>query len=133
MMAWVSRAQNTCPLNSPGARIKHVIYIQFDNTHLRRDNPNVPSDLEYMPNLLNFIRNNGVLDPNHHAVLISHTADDILTSLMGVYGDRHGISVVNNYGVFEPSGFVVSHPRSSIGRIWSPMSRRLAETLLWEC
>jgi hypothetical protein len=46
MMAWVSPAQNTCPPNSPGARIKHVIYIQFDNTHLRRDNPNVPSDLE---------------------------------------------------------------------------------------
>jgi hypothetical protein len=59
-----------------------------------------------MPNLLNFTGNNGVLDPNHHAVLISHTADDILTSLTGVYRDRHGIPVANNYGVFEPSGFV---------------------------
>jgi hypothetical protein len=28
-----------------GNGIKHVIYIQFDNTHLDRDIPNVPSDL----------------------------------------------------------------------------------------
>src|SRR5205809_4945267 len=33
--------------------IKHVIYMQFDNTHLFRDRPGVPSDLEQMPNLLN--------------------------------------------------------------------------------
>jgi hypothetical protein len=29
--------------------IKHVIYIQFDNVHFTRDNPNVPSDLEQVP------------------------------------------------------------------------------------
>jgi hypothetical protein len=33
---------------------KHVINIQFDNTHFRRDNPNVPSDLEQMPHLLRY-------------------------------------------------------------------------------
>jgi hypothetical protein len=104
--AWVSPAQNSCPLNAPDARIQHVIYIQFDNTHLRRDIPNVPSDLEQMPNLLNFIQNNGVLDSNHHAVLISHTADDIVTSITGVYGDRHGISVANSFGAFRPNGSV---------------------------
>ena len=38
--------------------IKHVIQIQFDNTHFLRDNPTVPSDLEQMPHLLNFIRGN---------------------------------------------------------------------------
>lgn len=102
----VSLAQNNCPLNAPDARIKHVIYVQFDNVHLRRDIPNVPSDLEQMPNLLDFITDNGFLDPNHHAVLISHTADDIMTSLTGVYGDRHGISVANSYGVFRPDGSV---------------------------
>ena len=32
-------------------KIKHVIYIQFDNTHFRRDNPSVRSDLEQMPHL----------------------------------------------------------------------------------
>jgi len=48
----ISKAQNTCALNSPKGKIKHVIYVQFDNTHFVRDNPNVPSDLEQMPLLL---------------------------------------------------------------------------------
>jgi hypothetical protein len=97
-------AQSSCQLNSAGSNIQHVIYIQFDNVHLRRDNPNVPSDLEQMPHLLNFITQKGTLDANHHAVLISHTANDILTSLTGVYSDRHGIAVANSYPVFRPNG-----------------------------
>jgi len=44
--------------------IKHVIQIQFDNTHFLRDRPNVPSDLEQMPHLLNFIKGNGTLLTN---------------------------------------------------------------------
>ncbi|MGB2606618.1 MAG: hypothetical protein WBC78_23645 [Candidatus Sulfotelmatobacter sp.] len=86
-----------CPLNSPGGNISHIVYIQFDNLHLERDNPNVPSDLEQMPNLLNFITGNGTLHTNHHTPLISHTADDILTSLTGVYPDRHGQAVANSF------------------------------------
>src|SRR5215469_8040250 len=39
--------------------VRHVIVIQFDNVHLRRDNPNVPSDLEQMPNLLSFLDSQG--------------------------------------------------------------------------
>jgi peptidoglycan/LPS O-acetylase OafA/YrhL len=39
-------AASSCHLNSARGEIQHVIYIQFDNTHLRRDNPNVPADLE---------------------------------------------------------------------------------------
>ena len=97
-------AQNLCMLNSAQGRIQHVIYIQFDNTHLRRDNPRVPSDLEQIPHLLNFIRQHGALDSNHHTPLISHTANDILTSLTGVYPDRHGIAVANSYPVFRPNG-----------------------------
>jgi hypothetical protein len=31
-----------------------------------------------------------VLLTNHHTPLISHTADDIITTLTGTYGDRHG-------------------------------------------
>ena len=95
---------NTCQLNSARGTIKHVIYIQFDNTHFTRDNPNVPSDLEQMPNLLNFIKNNGVLLTNHHTPLIAHTATDILTSLTGVYGDRHGVPVSNSFRYFKPNG-----------------------------
>jgi hypothetical protein len=97
-------AQNLCQFNSAHNRIQHVISIQFDNVHFHRDNPNVPSDLEQMPHLLNFIRGNGALDPNHHTVLISHTANGILTSLTGVYSDRHGIPVANSYVVYRPDG-----------------------------
>jgi len=84
--------------------IKHVISIQFDNTHFRRDNGNVPSDLEQMPHLLNFIRGNGTLLTNDHTVLISHTATGILSTLTGVYPDRMGVPISNSYRYFTPSG-----------------------------
>jgi arylsulfatase A-like enzyme len=93
-----------CELQSAHGEIRHVIYIQFDNVHFTRDNPNVPSDLEQMPNLLNFITNNGVLMTNHHTPLKSHTADDIITSLTGVYPDRHGMPISNSFGWFTPPG-----------------------------
>src|SRR5215471_15450199 len=99
-------ANAACQLQSPGGQIKHVVYIVFDNVHLRRDNPNVPSDLEQMPNLLNFILNNGVISGNHHTPLISHTATDILTALTGHYGDRMGVPVANSYGFFGAGGSV---------------------------
>jgi hypothetical protein len=97
-------AQNKCQLNSPSGRIKHVIYVQFDNTHFLRDNPAVPSDLEQMPHLLNFIKNNGVLMANDHTALISHTATGILTSLTGVYPDRMGQPVSNSFRYFKTDG-----------------------------
>jgi hypothetical protein len=93
-----------CQLNSPKGNIKHVIYIQFDNTHFRRDNPNVPSDLEQMPHLLNFINGNGRLLANDHTALISHTATGILTSLTGVYPDRMGQPVSNSFRYFKTDG-----------------------------
>jgi len=97
-------APPSCMLASPSGAVSHVIYVQFDNTHFRRDNPNVPSDLEQMPNLLNFLKANGVVLTNHHTPLISHTATDILTSLTGVYGDRHGVPVSNTFRYFNPDG-----------------------------
>ena len=100
----VRAAASSCQLDSAKGDIKHVIYIQFDNTHFRRDNPNVPSDLEQMPNLLSFIRNNGTLLTNDHTVLISHTATGILSSLTGVYPDRMGQPVSNSFRYFTPSG-----------------------------
>jgi hypothetical protein len=102
-----SPAAASCQLDPANGKIKHVISVVFDNVHFTRDNPNVPSDLELMPHLLNFLRQNGTFESNHHAVLISHTADDILTELTGVYGDRHGIPIANSYGVFRPNGTVV--------------------------
>ncbi len=92
-----------CRLSSANGEIQHVVYIQFDNVHLTRDNPNVPSDLEQMPNLLNFLQNNGTLLTNHHTPLIAHTADDILTSLTGVYPERHGQAVSNSFNYFNPN------------------------------
>jgi hypothetical protein len=98
--------QASCKLNSVGHKIQRVVYITFDNVHLTRDNPNVPSDLEQMPNLLNFLQNNGVVSGNHHTPLISHTAHDIVTALTGVYGARSGIPVANSYGFFRSDGSV---------------------------
>jgi hypothetical protein len=92
-----------CNLQSVNGQIQHVIYIQFDNVHFTRDNPNVPSDLEEMPNLLNFFETNGTLLTNHHTPLISHTADDIITSLTGVYPERHGQAVSNSFNYFNPN------------------------------
>jgi hypothetical protein len=100
----VHAASSSCQLGTAQNPIQHVIYIQFDNTHFTRDNPNVPSDLEQMPNLLNFMKNNGVLLTNQHTPLIAHTATDILTSLTGVYGDRHGVPISNSFRYFNPNG-----------------------------
>ena len=94
-------AQAQCQLNSPSGKIKHVVYVEFDNVHFTRDNPNVPSDLEQMPNLLNFIKQNGTLDAGDHTVLISHTANDILTTQTGLYSDDTGIFIANSFGVFS--------------------------------
>jgi len=102
--AKVARASSSCDLQSAGDNIQHVIYIQFDNTHLRRDNPNVPSDLEQMPHLLNFIESNGTMLTNDHTALISHTATGILTSLTGVYPDRMGQPVSNSFRYFKTDG-----------------------------
>src|SRR5205814_3653985 len=65
---------------------------------------NAASDLEQMPNLLNFMTNNGTLSDNEHTILISHTAGGILTSLTGLYPDRQGLTVSNSYGYFKPDG-----------------------------
>src|SRR5690242_4058260 len=86
-------ASTSCHL---GNGIKHVVTLVFDNVHYFRDNPNVPSDLEQIPNLLNFFTGNGTFLSNNHTPLIAHTGDNILTTLTGLYGDRHGMPISNN-------------------------------------
>jgi hypothetical protein len=88
--------------------INHVISIVFDNTHYIRDRANVPSDLEQMPHLLNFIQDNGTLLTNDHTILISHTAGGILSGLTGLYPDRQGQTVSNAYRYFKPDGTTAS-------------------------
>ncbi len=99
-----------CQINSAKGNIKHVVTIVFDNMHFQRDPARdgstlVPSDLEQMPHLLNFIKNNGVLLSNHHTPLISHTSDDVITILTGVYPDRHGVATAaNSYLEYKADG-----------------------------
>jgi hypothetical protein len=92
---------STCQL---GNGVQHVINIVFDNVHFFRDNPNVPSDLEQMPHLLNFLKDNGTVFSNSHTPMIAHTADDSLTIYTGLYGDRHGQPLSNSYKVYNPDG-----------------------------
>jgi hypothetical protein len=97
-----SAAPAGCTLGGAGnaSNIQHVIYLQFDNTHYNRDNPNVASDLEQMPHLYNFLKDSGTLFTNDHTILISHTAGGILSSLTGLYPDRQGQTVSNSYDYY---------------------------------
>jgi hypothetical protein len=87
-----------------GNGIKHVIELTFDNVHFFRDNPNVPSDLEMMPSLLHFLEKNGTFASNNHTPLIAHTADDLLTTFTGLYGDRAGMPISNSYQAYNADG-----------------------------
>jgi hypothetical protein len=113
-------------LNSPRGNVKHVVTIIFDNTHFQRDPARdgstlVPSDLEQMPHLLNFIKNNGVLLSNHHTQLISHTSDDIITILTGVYPSRHGVATAaNSYLEYKADGITQSQSGFTY---WTDLSR----------
>ena len=87
-----------------GNGIKHVVQLGFDNVHFFRDNPNVPSDLQMMPNLLHFFESNGTFLSNSHTPLIAHTGDDLLTTATGLYGDRHGMPITNGYQAYNADG-----------------------------
>jgi hypothetical protein len=102
-----------------GNGVKHVISLVFDNVHFSRDNPNVPSDLEQMPHLLNFLKSNGTVLSNTHTPLIAHTADDSLTIYTGLYGDRHGQAVSNSYKTYNPDG--TTDPAASFTYWTSPV------------
>jgi hypothetical protein len=117
-------ASSGCRLDSKGGRVKHVIYIQFDNVHAHRDNPNVPSDLEQMPHLRNFLAQNGSLSLNDHTILISHTGGGILSTLTGLYPNRHGQAVSNSYGFFRPDNSVGF---SSTFKYWTDLTDAAAD------
>jgi len=118
----------SCQLNSPRGKVTHVVTIIFDNTHFQRDPARdgstlVPSDLEQMPHLLNFLKNNGVLLSNHHTPLISHTSDDVITILTGVYPARHGVAVAaNSYLEYKPDGTIPATPNQSGFTYWTDLT-----------
>jgi hypothetical protein len=107
-----------CRLNQPSSLIQHVIYLQFDNIHLERDNLNVPSDLEQIPSLYNFLRAKGTLGSNSHTQLISHTATGIVTTLTGLYPDRTGIGLSNSFTYYKSDGTLKAPFVSTFG-YWS--------------
>src|SRR5579864_3093830 len=102
-----------------GNGVKHVVQLTFDNVHYFRDNPNVPSDLEMMPNLLDFFLSNGTFLSNNHTPLIAHTADDILTTNTGLYGDRQGMPISNSYQAYNTDG--TTDPASSFAYWTDPV------------
>jgi len=87
-----------------GRGVQHVVEIVFDNVHFNRDNPNVPSDLEMIPSLEHFIEDNGTMLSNNHTPLIAHTADDIITTETGLYGDRAGMPISNSFQAYNTDG-----------------------------
>ena len=101
LSAGTASAATGCRLG-PGGSIRHVIIVQFDNVHLVRDNPNVPSDIQQIPALYDFMRDNGSLLANDHTVLISHTADGILSTETGLYPDEFGGGVANTFPYLNP-------------------------------
>jgi hypothetical protein len=101
LSAGTASAATGCRLG-PGGSIRHVIIVQFDNVHLARDNPNVPSDIQQIPALYDYIRDNGSLLANDHTVLISHTADGILSTETGLYPDEFGGGVANTFPYLNP-------------------------------
>ena len=116
LQANTSTTTTSCQL---GNGVKHVISIVFDNVHFFRDNPNVPSDLEQMPHLLNFLESNGTVFSNSHTPLIAHTADDSLAIYTGLYGDRHGQPLTNTYKTYNPNGS--TDPATSFAYWTSPV------------
>src|SRR5262249_42490304 len=68
------------------------------------DVASVPSDLEQMSSLRDFLVDNGTVLTDHHTPLISHTSVDILTTLSGVYGDKMGAPIGNSLPFFNASG-----------------------------
>jgi len=118
-------ASSSCSLANG---VKHVIIVQFDNTHSERDNPNVPSDLEQIPALRNYITQNGTLLTDDHTILISHTAGGIVSTETGLYPDRNGINVANTY-LFAQASASQGAGFSSAFKYWTDPTSSSADPL----
>jgi len=100
------QAQAACVLHSRSGAITRVVQIELDNVHLRRDIPNVPSDLEQMPHLRAFLSRDGIIASNHQTSPLAQTATDALTILTGLYGDRMGVPFGDSSAAFRSDGGV---------------------------
>jgi hypothetical protein len=59
-------------------------------------------DIEQIPALYDFVREDGTLLSNDHTVLISHTADGIISTETGLYPSENGTGVANTYPYLDP-------------------------------
>lgn len=100
------QALAACELRSRGSAIAHLVHIQLNNVHLRRDNPNVSSDLEQMPHLRKFLQRDGVIASNHQTSPLAQQAPDTLTILTGLFGDRIGVPIGDSSAAFRGDGSV---------------------------
>ena len=97
-------ARDTCRLKSDDGRIKHVIYVQFDNTHFLRDNPNHKKDFGRLKGL-------GEMDAEELRVTTMEDglrtllqvnveqaalADEVVSTLMGDVVEVRKAFIVNN-------------------------------------
>lgn len=106
---------STCQL---GNGINHVVQIQFDNVHFTRDNPNIASDLEQMPQLSQFLEDNGTILSNDHDVLV-HTATNFISAQTGLYEDRTSITQSNSFSYYDATGG--THPGVSFAYWTAPI------------
>ncbi len=58
-----------------------------------------------MPHLKNFLEKEGTLSLNDHTILISHTGGGILSTLTGLYPDRHGQTVSSTFTTPSPGRY----------------------------
>ncbi|WP_308465570.1 alkaline phosphatase family protein [Rathayibacter soli] len=110
-----AQQSNSCQLANG---ITHVINLQFDNVHLTRDAAGIPSDLEQMPNLYNFLQQNGVVMANAHDVLV-HTATNFISNQTGLYPDRTAITQSNSFNYYDSAGN--THPGVSFAYWTAPV------------
>ena len=81
-----------------------MIYIQFDNTHLLRDRPNVPSDSARYATPAQLLKQSGTLLSNDHTILISHTGGTSSASITRRIPDRHLQAASNSFRYYKPDG-----------------------------
>ncbi|MBJ7598716.1 MAG: hypothetical protein DLM67_23165 [Candidatus Nephthysia bennettiae] len=96
--------------------IEHVVYLQMENVHFGRELPAVPSDLEQMPRLLDFLQANGTLLAAGHTGLVTSPGGDLLTSVTGLYPDHHGRGFGDSWRYFKPDGTTAA---ASASTYWS--------------
>ena len=96
--ASTARPAATCQLSANG-NIKHLVYIQFDNTHFSRDRPNVPRISSRCRTCSTSSRERHAVHQRPHDPDLAHRGRDPLLADRSL-PDRNGQTVTNSYGYF---------------------------------